>query len=219
MTCMSLIRKLVSSLKPGEIFTTRECMVYGGRSAVDNSLYKLVKSGVIERLARGVFVSVAKRKASYTSEEIAAVKARSFGRKTFDHGSSLASMRQLPVDELKNYFALTRSSTSFFTTNGRIRMRIASGRKEHLAHTTPGDIIRALWHLGNGVCTLNLVKQVVTLWNKNEVSAILREASWMPYWLLSLFRQVTGPSWLRVATEVISERSRAARGNEPPHQL
>jgi len=132
----------------------------------------------------------------------------------------LATARKLPVDNpFRDFFALNRSSTSFAYSHGRIHMRMASARKENLADQTPGDIVRALWHLGENNCSLTLVQQVVTLWKKDEIFRILKNAAWMPYWLLTLFREVSGAVWVRVAAEVIAERARDARDDGPPHQL
>lgn len=78
--CRALIRKHLSLLKPGEIFTTRDLLSYGRRSAVDKTLCLMVQAGYLTRLAFGVFVITHTSKPFYTVAEIVQRKALAFGK-------------------------------------------------------------------------------------------------------------------------------------------
>ncbi|MBI4533459.1 MAG: type IV toxin-antitoxin system AbiEi family antitoxin domain-containing protein, partial [Candidatus Melainabacteria bacterium] len=52
----SFIKRHIYRLPLDKIFSTRDFLIYGSRTAVDQTLAKLVKKGMIIRLARGVFV-------------------------------------------------------------------------------------------------------------------------------------------------------------------
>lgn len=75
------------NVKEGDMFTTRELLRYGNRNAIDQILYRLVKAGIIIRLAWGVFV----RQDDYQDSriplpgpmEVARVKARAFCREVY----------------------------------------------------------------------------------------------------------------------------------------
>lgn len=86
--CRALIRKHLSLLKPGEIFTTRDLLSYGRRSAVDKTLVLMVQSGYLTRLAFGVFVITHTSKPFYTVAEIVERKALAFGKVLYIHGSN-----------------------------------------------------------------------------------------------------------------------------------
>jgi hypothetical protein len=86
--CRALIRKHLSLLKPGEIFTTRDLLSYGRRSAVDKTLVLMVQSGYLTRLAYGVFVVSHTSKPFYTVAEIVERKALAFGKVLYIHGSN-----------------------------------------------------------------------------------------------------------------------------------
>jgi hypothetical protein len=49
--CTEFISRHINQLAPTEIFTTREVLMYGSRSAVDSTLGRMVASGHIHRLA------------------------------------------------------------------------------------------------------------------------------------------------------------------------
>lgn len=86
--CRALIRKHLSLLKPGEIFTTRDLLSYGRRSAVDKTLCLMVQAGYLTRLAFGVFVITHTSKPFYTVAEIVQRKALAFGKTLYTHASN-----------------------------------------------------------------------------------------------------------------------------------
>jgi hypothetical protein len=81
MWVISFIRKHIFGLPVGKIFTTRDCLTFGRRGAIDQALSYLVKRGVIRRLARGVFVRDPLENMIFTNAEIAKAKAEAFGRR------------------------------------------------------------------------------------------------------------------------------------------
>ena len=111
----SLMRHFISGIKPGKLFTTRDCLPLGNRAAIDQALCRLVKRNVLVRLARGVFTrSSTEPKPSL--QEIVKLKAKSFGRRIAAHGSTLAynlglTEQKLPDDKV--VFATDSSSSKF----------------------------------------------------------------------------------------------------------
>lgn len=96
--CRALIRKHLSLLKPGEIFTTRDLLSYGRRSAVDKTLVLMVQSGYLTRLAFGVFVVTHTSKPFYTVAEIVERKALAFGKVLYIHGSNFKIKPGSPIN-------------------------------------------------------------------------------------------------------------------------
>jgi hypothetical protein len=74
----SMVRAKVEYFGPDIVFTTRDILECGKRTAVDHALSRLVKSGVIRRLAAGVFIAVVATAPDPSAEEIAGAKAAAF---------------------------------------------------------------------------------------------------------------------------------------------
>ena len=90
-SCLSYIRRHVSNLLDGQIFTTRDCLKYGTRQNVDNALYRCVKERWIIRISRGVFTRYSSKFEFPSFAEIARIKAEAFGKKLLAHGADLAA--------------------------------------------------------------------------------------------------------------------------------
>lgn len=96
-SCRALIRKHLALLKPGEIFTTRDLLSYGRRTAVDGTTYQLVKDGYLTRLAFGVFVVTHTCNRSYTAEEVVTRKALAFGKVLYAHAKNFTVQVGRPI--------------------------------------------------------------------------------------------------------------------------
>lgn len=91
------IRQYIFTLPPRRMFTTRDVLHCGKRSAVDQCLHMLIKNGMIIRLARGVFMRPVADSDLPSRAQIAVVKARAFGRRIINQ--SIAFARQLGLVE------------------------------------------------------------------------------------------------------------------------
>ncbi len=74
------VRKLIRAIAANVIFSTAEFLHCGSRNAVDIALCRLVKSGMIERLASGIFVVVPDKGSLPAAEAIAGAKALRFNK-------------------------------------------------------------------------------------------------------------------------------------------
>lgn len=89
----TLILAHIYSLPDGTPFSTRDLLNYGLRNTIDRTMHFLVKAGEIMRLARGVFMKPAEEVPS--AEEIAATKARAFGKEIYIPGRDAARKMKL----------------------------------------------------------------------------------------------------------------------------
>lgn len=89
-----LIREYAEQVELGEPFTTPELLKFGTRAAVDHSLSRLVKEGLLMRITRGVYVrpNVSKYLGSVTPApfKIAEAVARSSGAQISMNGAEAA---------------------------------------------------------------------------------------------------------------------------------
>lgn len=89
-SCRAEIRRHIAGLPEGAIFRTKDVLQCGMRNAIDQTLWRMVKSREIERLARGLFVSTRTRKLDYSDYEIAVAKTKGFGNQIVLTGQECA---------------------------------------------------------------------------------------------------------------------------------
>jgi len=196
-SCLSFIRRHISRLKEGQIFTTRDCLIYGKRSNVDNALFRCVRGGVIIRIARGVFV---RRTSNFTPPsplEIAIIKARSFGKELLTHGAdTCAKYKLIPSGNDQPTYYVDGCTSRFFYQGNYINFRRASKKRMRLLDDRAGLAIRALWHIGKKTIQQIHIDKLDRLWNiRVEKEKIFTGKAWMPSWLGDRFltTQYVGP--------------------------
>jgi hypothetical protein len=186
----------IASIGPTTIFTTRDVLKYGKRSAVDQCLHVMVREGVLRRLARGVFVQ--DPNVHPTIEEIAQIKAAAFGKKIFKHATDIlhevGSLRQLERDETKEnakprtkLFAINGHSSGFESICGPVRYKGIAQRKTKLCESQTGEKVCALWHLGDSTLIDKAVRVVFRSLNRGERFELRNCSSFMPGWLNDMF--------------------------------
>lgn len=193
MYASSFVRRHITRLPQDAIFTTRDFLSYGSRTAIDNALYRLVKAEVIVRLAWGVFAKYGSRIPDVA--EVAKVKAQSFGKEILAHSTTcLAEFSKSPdinatteVSESDSHivrFAVKGKTSTFRYQHFTVTFVGVSPRKFQLSTSAPGRIILALWELGKERCTpKKLSKADYLLWRtgREEVKA---SARLIPSWLV-----------------------------------
>src|SRR5215472_2800695 len=124
------IRKHIFSLPLDKPFTTRDCLIYGVRAAVDQTLYRLVKNGTIRRLARGIFVRDERK--YFSAYKIAKLRAEAFGRKIMRHDFVIPDefTRNHTIIEPKLF--VNSDTTQICIDGKKIKLRGVSQRKMRL---------------------------------------------------------------------------------------
>jgi hypothetical protein len=185
MSTLAKVYQLIRKTKLGELFTTRHCLSFGSRGAVDQALYCLVKDGYIVRVARGVFMK--KGSPQPTVLAVATIKAKSFGKRIAMHGSDAARALGFPVPANESpVFAVSGRSSSFRFGKIVIKFQGQSLRKLHGGNTLTGKVIRALWHLGKAAVNSELIGQTYHNWGKCCLQ--LKEAAGLlPAWMNEQF--------------------------------
>ncbi len=229
--CASLIRKHISLLAPGEIFTTRDCLSYGSRSSVDQALAAMVIAGHLTRLVRGVFVLTSTKREKYSTTEIAMCKAKAFGKTLYVHPTSVITEGGPKVFE----FDLTNnpnnqktsSSTAFepkqtsfcsSSTAGRfkrlneskslitdiVNLRSSCGKLTHFEDQPIGLLIRALCFIGEKRLSNEILSDALRKLTPTEQMELRMANAWMPHWLSD--RLTTTISQVRSAKRFEAER-------------
>jgi len=191
MSCAFKILSHVEATSVGQPFTTRECLKYGTRTAVDKVLSRLVQKNVIVRLAYGIFMRMDADSRLPSIAEIAKIKNSAFGKELVEYGGTLAQKFGLSAHGFEAFiFYINGNSTSFryLLAGVKIVLKCASKKRMQLKETAQGKIIRSLWHLGENICCAKLVKQAVAQCPVADIGEVLAlSKAWMPAWLGEYF--------------------------------
>jgi hypothetical protein len=189
MSATSFIRKMIYSMPEGGTFTTRDCLDYGKRAAVDQALFRCVKGGLIRRLARGVFAKDPDGRIKFRPIEIATLKAKSFGHAIAKHGSTIAAELGLKVSGSREpIFAIDARSSSFRVGDVQIHLKGASSRKLRLDESKTGRTLQALWHMGKGEVDPYVIERAAMYFLRSDREEMLNHMRWIPSWLCDSFK-------------------------------
>ena len=192
------IKRHIARLPSGQIFTTRELLCYGYRAAVDQTLYRLVNSGSIKRLARGVFIASHALGALPTPFQVASAKARAFAKEVFCYGRDAARSLGFHQAAGGEVVYATNGATSSFVYGGIvIHLRRLAPRKTAMGDGQVGLVIRALWYFGKDQCDQVTTRKATSAFGRNERLEVTRHAGLMPGWmtvqlLINSFKPWTG---------------------------
>jgi hypothetical protein len=210
MVTLSFIRRHLSTLKEGELITTRDLLYAGPRREVDYAISKCIRDGWIERVARGVFVRTILTFIVPTLEQVAEVKAKSFGRDLRVNGYTTAIKEGLVRGPLRdNSFHIDGSSSSFvFMNETTVHFRKASKKIMRLTDQSPGLAVRAAMAVGFKHFTAWHFEKLKPLWSSRpDLSLLCNSKQWMHAWLGDLFQALgyCGPGKQVLAADVIDE--------------
>jgi hypothetical protein len=192
MDTIHLIRAHINRLSKDVIFSTRDFLCYGTRSAVDTALHRLIKKDMIIRLARGVFIKWTYRVFRGevpSAQAVAQTKARAFGKEIFIHKNDAAACFGL-ADNGNDAptFATLGRTTSFQFGNQRITLAHVSPKDARLGDTFTGLFIRALRQFLHHDQIPAMVANVIAKAKKAERDATYLAADMMPSWLSDQFK-------------------------------
>jgi hypothetical protein len=180
----SKIRRHISKLPDGQLFSTREFLTYGLRAAVDQALHRLVKIQFIIRVARGLFMKYSTSPKIPPQTEIACAKAKAFGKQIFMHGLDAARKLGLAASgALQPSFVALGATTSFQSGSVRITLKGVAPRYVRLNDTLSGLAIRAMRQLPKDARDRGALNQATFQMNRVDREQ-LRQSAWlMPSWL------------------------------------
>jgi Family of unknown function (DUF6088) len=185
------IKRHIFSLPVSKPFTTRDCLVYGVRSAVDQALYRLVKNGTIRRLARGIFVRDEKK--YFSVFEVAKLRAEAFGRKIMRHDFVIPTEMDWNKTTIEPKLFINSRSTRIRIDGQVIKLHGLSPRKMRLNATKAGQALKALWKLGKENVNREVIMHATYRFNRIDRQDVKDYVRWLPAWLTSYFIRTQWP--------------------------
>ena len=196
----SALRKV----RKGEPFTGASLNVASGRTQLGRALGRLVRKGLLERLAPGVFMRPLR--SPYVDgnvppelDKIVRAMAQRAGSKIQMSGAEavwrLGLSTQVPMQAV-------------YMTTGRSRTIKVRCRLVRYVHTSPGKLalagrpagigLTALWYLGKAELNLAAVEQIAGRLGPKEFRALLAARPQMPGWMSEVVTQYAiGRDWKR----------------------
>ena len=190
----ALIRARIEAMPLGEPFTPMAFLACGTRAAVDQTLSRLVRAGVIERVTRGVFVRP--ERSSFVGKvmpeplKVAETVAKTTGAVVQIHGAEAARRlgltTQVPTQPV---FVTSGASKRIRVGKMEIRLQHVCSRKLALAGRPAGLALAAMWYLGKKEVTPAIVEQIRRRLGASEFEVLKSAVSAMPAWMSdALFR-------------------------------
>lgn len=188
--------RFLFGLPKGHIFTTRDLLPFARRTTIDSALSRMVRGGVLERLARGVFRFYDAKNKKVTLKQIAAIKRKAFGRKIStvanyierdclsrldDRGKELLkpSQETLATDG--------RTSSFIMHTNWwRINLKSVSPRLLALGESNAAKAMRDLWLIGSKDISMLDIEDVWKDLKPRDKAKIPALKKLLPQWLTEI---------------------------------
>jgi hypothetical protein len=190
MDTSTFIRRHILRLPNGMIFSTREMLNYGKRSAVDQCLYRLVKTGRIVRLAWGLFIKENPGTALPSTLIVATEKAKAFGRRILSDAADAAKLLGLTTfGNSRLTYAIQGYSSSFKYGKTTIHFKGICARKMALGDDLVGLAIKALWQFGKERCDQHAIAKATAQFNRPERMQFHQSCHLMPAWMTNIFKR------------------------------
>jgi hypothetical protein len=188
MSCHGEILDFISALPCGAWFSTQQVLNLGTREAIDQCLYRLVKCGYLTRIAWGLF-TLRTNEQIFEPLAVAIFKAQIFKKKVTIHGLDIASRLGLAARDLAQpLYSVHGVSSAFQSMKREISLKSYSPRKIALGDSPIGEIISALWFLGEKNCDNSAVARALSTLNPERVRELAQSAHRMPGWLTRKLR-------------------------------
>lgn len=185
----------IENLPRGEPFTTASLLVHGTRAAVDQALSRLARAGVIQRVARGVYVrpEVSRYVGTVPPEPLKIAQAVAHGETVQVHGAEAARRLGLTTQvPTRPVFLTSGASRRFHLGELEVALQHVSPRKLALAGRPAGLALTALWYLGKEHVTTEVLRTVEERLPPEEFSALRAATYAMPAWMVDAFHAYEG---------------------------
>jgi predicted transcriptional regulator of viral defense system len=189
-----LVRNWAEAITLGEPFSSAELLALGTRAAIDHSLSRLTKAGVITRLTRGVYVrSITNEYVGQVTPEpfkIAQAVARGTGAQISMNGAEAARRFELSTQmSTQSLFLTTGRTRQIIIGKSKIRLQHTSSRKLALAGRPAGMALSALYYLGREEVTTSVIEKIKAKLAPAEFEQLRRSTELMPSWMSDVFYQ------------------------------
>lgn len=169
------IRQAIADKPLGAVFSSADFLSVGTRAAVDQALFRMMKAGIIERVARGLYVTAGQR---VDAQSIAHAMAQKTGEKVgLTPTGGAEDLLVVPTSGL---------SRTVKAAGHTVQFRRMSQRKIQLAASPKGRILLELWTRGMQNLTTLDIQRATGDWDEKDMDSY---AALIPAWLRTVIHQ------------------------------
>lgn len=190
MNAINKIRHQIVNSSSKTVFSAQTFQAFASPENARQILCRLVKSGEIEPISRGVFAK--KTTAAYSelpsSKEIIQFLTDLTGEVISIHGSEAARKLGLSTQvPMTLIYYTTGNSRKIKFKNRTITLKHISPRKLMGHGTMAGEALIALWYLGKENVNTQTIKKIKAQLKPNDFKALRHEIPHMPAWMAKAF--------------------------------
>jgi hypothetical protein len=192
MTAISNVKKHLAEIPAGQPFPSTALRRFAATENIRQIMTRLVKSGELKRVARGVFVKP-KHIANLgevlpSSAEVAKTLVKLTGETIGIHGAEAARQLELSTQvPMQLVFYTSGNSRTLKISNQRVRLKHVNPSRLIAAGTIPGLVIAALSYLGQENVTLKTINHIKQRIPSKEFHTTLKLIESMPAWMADVF--------------------------------
>ena len=180
----------------GKVFTPKDFLDLGSRDAADQSLSRLVRSGEIQRIGRGIYhyPRVNERLGipiGPDPDEIAEALGRQTGTRVLPSGAAAANRLGLSTQVPAKPVYLTDGRTREVRIGGMVfQIRHAAPKELSAASRTSAMVFQALRHLGRTAIDAQVIAPLRRVLSADQRQELLRDSRYTTDWIAAVVRQV-----------------------------
>lgn len=192
MTASAQVKNYISNIPEGQPFPSTALRPFASTENIRQILNRLVKTGELSRVARGVFAKpkqVAKLGAVLPStSEVAKALAESTGETIGIHGAEAARQLQLTTQvPMRPVFYTSGNTRTLKVANRTIKLKHVNPSKLIAPGTTAGLVISALNYLGRESVTIETIKTIKQRISPEDFAETINLIERMPAWMADMF--------------------------------
>jgi Family of unknown function (DUF6088) len=191
MTASADIKAYILNLPEGESFSSNALRSFASTENIRQILNRLVKSGEIKRVARGIFVKPKRLSSGEqlpSSFEIAETLTKSTGETIIVHGAEAARQLQLTTQvPMRLVFYTNGNTRTLKIANRTIRLKHVNPSRLIAPGTMAGLVISALLYLGRDAVTTDTISAIKQRISKAEFKETIALTEKMPAWMSDIF--------------------------------
>lgn len=194
MKAINEIKKYIQSLEEGESFTAKSLRDFATSDNIRQILARMVLSGEIQRVTRGVYV-----KPKYSprigmilpsAKDITSLIANTTGEIIGIHGAEAARQLQLTTQvPFRLVFYTTGYTREIKIKNQTVLLKHVNPSKLIAPGTTAGTVISAFLYLGKEQISEQTIQKVKDLLTPEDFETLFKEIKHMPAWMSNIFYQ------------------------------
>ena len=198
----------------GQVFTPKDFFDAGARSAIDQALARLVRTGKLQRLGRGLYYCPRMNPnlgipVAPDVDQIAQAIGRRTGSRMVPSGAVAANLFGLSTQVPAKFIYLSDGrSRRLRVGNLEIQIKHVTPKELPLGSQTSAMVFQALRHLGRETVDAKVIAKLSTVLSAKQKRELQQDAHYTTGWIAGVVRQITNRSTKK--TELQHGRFRSA---------